>query len=163
MQNSWGLVKKDYEENLICKDLKGRLRFVKSLENKKYICIKLDGEIKPIHYQRVKKGKKTEESNTTNGLELIYILNAIKNYKGSSLNKNLFSYDPLLRFLAILDKRITPLMLEKIKDDIQKQPEWLQFFYKLRFDMEKVSYPKEVVEEVIDKKVDLQVPVEEVI
>lgn len=161
MHNSWGLIKKDYEENLICKDLKGRLRFVKSPENKKYICVKLDGEIKPIHYQRVKKGKKSEESNTTNGLELIYILNAIKDYKGSSLNKNLFSYDPLLRFLAILDKRITPLMLEKIKDDISIQPEWLKFFYKLRFDMEKVSYPKEIIEDVPKEIAESKIPVEE--
>ena len=55
--------------------------------------------------------------------------------------RNLLNSDNMLvRMLAILDRRIGKRTLEKIKQNTEELPEWLQFFYKLRFDNEDLQH-----------------------
>lgn len=39
---------------------------------------------------------------------------------------------------AILDRRIGKRTLMKIEEHVGKQPEWLQFFYQLRLEAERI-------------------------
>ncbi|UPA29124.1 hypothetical protein L0P85_10945 [Terrisporobacter glycolicus] len=45
---------------------------------------------------------------------------------------------------AIMDRRIGKRTLRKLADQVDIQPEWLQFFYKLRLDSEK-KYSSEII------------------
>jgi len=46
------------------------------------------------------------------------------------------SNNPIVRMFAILDRRIGKRTLEKLKDTLAEQPEWLKQFYILRFEAE---------------------------
>jgi len=57
---------------------------------------------------------------------------AFYEYHNSSIDKSLESLDPLVRLFAIVDRRVGKRRLEKIQQEVEKQPEWLQAFFKLR-------------------------------
>ncbi len=42
--------------------------------------------------------------------------------------------DPVVSMFAILDRRIGKRTLKKIAETVNEQPEWLQYFYRLRLD-----------------------------
>jgi len=42
----------------------------------------------------------------------------------------------MVRLLAVLDRRVGKRTLEKLKDEVDKQPEWLKKFYLLRLEAE---------------------------
>jgi|GEM_PF-5307855 len=57
---------------------------------------------------------------------------ALETFLSSPIQESLQSPNPLIRLLAILDRRTGKRTLEKMKDSIDKEPNWLQYFYKLR-------------------------------
>ncbi|MDO5516054.1 MAG: hypothetical protein Q4F66_00770 [Clostridium sp.] len=63
---------------------------------------------------------------------------ALENYRNSSIQDSINSENPLVRMFAVMDRRIGKRTLERIKDEILKQPEWLQYFYKLRIEAENI-------------------------
>ena len=48
------------------------------------------------------------------------------------------SEDGLVRMFAILDRRVGKRTLIKLAANVEKEPEWLQKFYRLRFDVESI-------------------------
>ena len=50
------------------------------------------------------------------------------------------SEDPLVRLLAILDKRVGKRKLQKLIPTISSQPEWLREFYYIRMESENISH-----------------------
>lgn len=64
---------------------------------------------------------------------------AVKSFLNSSIEESLNSENPLIRLLAIVDRRVGKRTLVKLKDSISQQPEWLQYFYKLRFQAESID------------------------
>ena len=62
--------------------------------------------------------------------------NALKAYRNSDIQSSIRSSDPLVRMLAVLDRRLGKRSLERLKDEISSQPEWLRIFYELRLDSE---------------------------
>lgn len=64
---------------------------------------------------------------------------ALEEYRNQPIQDSINSYDPLVRMFAILDRRVGKRTLEKQKNNIELQPEWLKQFYKLRLDAEKIS------------------------
>lgn len=63
---------------------------------------------------------------------------ALEKYRNQSVEESIFSPDPIVRMFAVLDRRIGKRTLEKQKNNINLQPEWLQQFYKLRIEAERV-------------------------
>lgn len=63
---------------------------------------------------------------------------ALALYRNADIHESIFSSNPLVRMFAILDRRIGKQTLEKIKLDLENQSQWLQFFYKLRFDADQI-------------------------
>jgi hypothetical protein len=61
---------------------------------------------------------------------------ALEKYRHQDIGKSICSENPLVRMLAILDRRIGKRTLVKAKDTIEEQPLWLRRFYQLRFDAE---------------------------
>lgn len=63
---------------------------------------------------------------------------ALETYRNSDIHESIRSENPLVRMFAVLDRRIGKRTLEKIKDTVKDQPEWLQRFYSLRLSAEKI-------------------------
>ena len=61
---------------------------------------------------------------------------ALEIYRNAPIGESLASPEPLVRMLAILDRRVGRRTLEKQKDRLAEQPPWLQFFYRLRLEAE---------------------------
>lgn len=57
-------------------------------------------------------------------------------YKNSDIKQSICSPDPLVRMFAIMDRRIGKRSLMKKISEVDNQPKWLQFFYRLRLESE---------------------------
>lgn len=57
---------------------------------------------------------------------------ALGMYRNQDIQSSLVSENPIVRMFAVLDRRIGKRTLKKLKDKIHFQPEWLQYFYRLR-------------------------------
>ena len=64
--------------------------------------------------------------------------NALELYRNHNIKESIFADNPIIRMFAILDRRIGKRTLQKIKDTVLEQPEWLQIFYLLRLNAEKI-------------------------
>jgi len=60
-------------------------------------------------------------------------------YHNSSIDESLQSLYPLVRLLAILDKRVGKRRLQKLVSEVEAQPEWLQPFYQLRMEADGIT------------------------
>jgi len=63
---------------------------------------------------------------------------ALDEFLSHSISDFLKSDDWLVRMLAILDRRAGKRTLGKIKPSINNLPEWLRYFYHLRFQSEDI-------------------------
>jgi hypothetical protein len=61
---------------------------------------------------------------------------ALDEFLVSGIEDSLYSQNPLIRLFAILDRRVGKRTLKKIRETVKDQPEWLQYFYKLRLQAE---------------------------
>lgn len=57
---------------------------------------------------------------------------ALEEYRNQDIRTSLRSPDPLVRMFAVLDRRVGKRTLETLRESIPDQPEWLQYFYRLR-------------------------------
>ena len=64
------------------------------------------------------------------------ITSAIHQYKNLAIEESINSYNPIIRMLAILDRRMGKRRLVNLIHQVKNQPEWLQFFYNLRLKTE---------------------------
>ena len=64
---------------------------------------------------------------------------ALEAYRNKDIQDSINSANPLVRMLAVLDRRIGKRTLVKICDTLNEQPEWLRQFYLLRIEAEKIS------------------------
>ena len=62
--------------------------------------------------------------------------NALENYRNRDIQESLRSNNPLIRMFAIFDRRVGKRTLIKLESELDKQPEWLQQMYLLRFKAE---------------------------
>ena len=68
---------------------------------------------------------------------------ALEEYRNQDIQDSIASRNPLVRMFAILDRRVGKRTLQKLKDTLQDQPEWLRQFYLLRLNAEKINPEKE--------------------
>lgn len=64
---------------------------------------------------------------------------ALDFYLSHSIDESICSTNPLVRLLAIFDRRIGKRTLLKLKDNVDAQPAWLKPFYQLRFEVENIN------------------------
>lgn len=57
---------------------------------------------------------------------------ALQEYKNNPIKDSLSSLNPIVRMFAILDRRVGKRTLQRLEHEMEKQPEWLRFFYHLR-------------------------------
>ncbi|PYF08423.1 SF0329 family protein [Ureibacillus chungkukjangi] len=70
---------------------------------------------------------------------------ALENYFNSSIEESLKSPDSLTKILCLLDRRVGKRTLRNIRESILGDHEIVQYFYKLRCEVEKISIAKEHV------------------
>lgn len=75
-------------------------------------------------------------------LEIGDITKAIRIYTQSPIRASLQHDSPLVRLLAILDYRVGKRTLLKVRDTLESQPQWLQFFYRLRLEAMGLAVPQ---------------------
>lgn len=75
-------------------------------------------------------------ANNKGDFEIYDITDAVAEYLESPIEKSLASENPIIRMLAVMDRRIGKRTVNKLKSEIDKQPEWLKFFYRLRIEAE---------------------------
>ena len=63
---------------------------------------------------------------------------ALAEYRQQSIAGSQLSDNPIVRMFAILDRRTGKRSLEKMKQTLSSQPEWLQKFYLLRMNAENI-------------------------
>ena len=161
----WTEVRKILEHDLICASLKGRVRYFTTRYRKAHdgygrVCILVDDKeiinmpftIEDKGYAEVYKRKKSgsaksyaelhkEVKKEYNDQGLYYPGDfgiALDEFLSNMISESLESDDWLVRMLAILDRRVGKRTLEKIKPSIVNLPEWLQYFYHLRFQSENI-------------------------
>ena len=64
--------------------------------------------------------------------------NALEEYRNQKIQVSIHSENTLVRMFAILDKRLGKRTLQKVRETITSQPDWLQSFYRIRFDSEHI-------------------------
>lgn len=89
------------------------------------------------NYENEKVEKYIDEIRLDEGIfDVWQFTDAVDEFLSLSIEENLNSTNPLIRLLAIMDRRVGKRRLIKIKDSILEQPIWLQYFYKLRIQSE---------------------------
>ncbi len=60
---------------------------------------------------------------------------ALEEYRNADIQKSIYSQNSIVKMFALFDKRVGKRTLEKIEDEMKKEPEWLQNIYFLRTDI----------------------------
>lgn len=165
---SWSGMRKYLEQEMLAESLRGRIRYgcttYKGMDDCKVFEICVDGkQVKRFSWETlntyfINNGYKqnsepygkteywaeywklldniplTERAEYTDG----EFCDALSEYRNGDIMKSIYSENPLIRMFAVLDRRIGKRTLLSIKEHIEEEPEWLQLFYKLRIDAEKI-------------------------
>ncbi len=68
---------------------------------------------------------------------------AAEEYCISPIGASLSSPQPLVRLLAVLDRRVGKRRLRRLQESLAAQPAWLRYFYRLRLESESLLPPGE--------------------
>ena len=164
---SWSAIRKILEQENICSSLKGRIQYFQTSyrhahDQTSRVAIRLDGkEVFQSDYfdwalKQYEALRELRESTDGQKHTIIALYeeadhlasskggipsfrNSFHNYHNNSIDESLTSHDAMVRLFAILDKRVGKRRLEKLLSEVEKQPEWLQVFYKLRLEAEGIS------------------------
>ena len=65
---------------------------------------------------------------------------ALTQYRSLNISEAIYADSPIIRMFAILDRRLGKRTLQKLAEEINMQPEWLQYFYRLRMNTENIDF-----------------------
>ena len=159
-EGSWSGMRKYLEKEMLAESLKGRVRYwcttYPGMDGCRVFEICIDDVYKKqfawdtLYADMLK--KKIDDSDITwssmrhyvdeNSVELrdVHICedfcDALADYRNQDIKVSIQSDNPIVRMFAILDRRVGKRTLEKLKDTLDEQPEWLKHFYLLRFEAE---------------------------
>lgn len=85
---------------------------------------------------RIIEDQVAEQMIRDNKMEIYHVTRAIEEYFQLDIQAALASSNEMVRLLAVLDRRVGKRTLERLKDEADYQPEWLQKFYMLRLEAE---------------------------
>ena len=158
-------MRKILEQENICASLKGRIQYLATRYRKAHdqegrVAIRLDGvEIfqscffdwqekrdEVVERKVISREQATSywdywdkihlETKNHGGFDQYGFYEAFHAYHNQSIETSFVSPDPVVRLFATLDKRVGKRRLEKLLPEIEKQPAWLQVFFKLRLEAE---------------------------
>ena len=163
MNKPWSKTRQMLEEDFLCDSLKGRVRYFTTRYRHAHdgtgrVCILVDDieklnipfeteyKISKEVYKRKDDSKSlknwydevTDEFHKNGIFEPWDFGNALDEYFENRIEQSLESDDLLVRLLAVLDRRTGRRTLEKLKFTVNDLPEWLQYFYNLRFENENI-------------------------
>ena len=77
-------------------------------------------------------------------------INAVTTYLKTDIAAALHSDNYLLRVFAYMDRRVGKRTLVKIKDKVEKLPDWVKQFYRIRCEADGIIFPhKQITDEAI--------------
>ncbi|MBQ8001702.1 MAG: hypothetical protein IJ298_11020 [Ruminococcus sp.] len=159
---SWSGMRKYLEQEMLAESLKGRVRYnctsYKNTDNCKIFEIFIDGNIsKQFSFETVNTyfiDMGYKEDSALTGLSGYWdgfftllqqypaterteytdeeFCETLETYRNQDIQESIQSDNPLVRMFAILDRRLGKRTLQKLKDKVNLQPEWLKQFYNLR-------------------------------
>ena len=164
----WAEIRKILEQDLLCDLLKGRVQYFTTRYRKAHddggrVCVLVDDKeiinmpfateylIYAEVHRRIESEPNCEKSISEHYNELEKEFSekgifepwdfgsALDEYLSSSIQDSLNSENRLVQMFAIMDRRVGKRTLEKIRLRITDSPEWLRFFYELRFECEGMS------------------------
>ena len=68
-------------------------------------------------------------------------IDSITIYLKTDIAISVYSDNYLLRVFAYIDRRVGKRTLVKIKDEVEKLPEWVKQFYKIRCEADGIAFP----------------------
>ncbi len=148
-EGSWKGMKKHLEQDMLCEKLRGRVSYHFEVYPKLSVgsgCfhVILDGlTIKKFgyYYSGAKLGWKLTfpdeipiaERDEYASREFAEALEA---YRNQPIADSIASKNPIQRMFAIVDRRVGKRTLDKLKDSVLSQPEWLRILYHARLEAE---------------------------
>jgi hypothetical protein len=146
MGQSFGKMRKLLEQEYLCDSLKGRITYFATTYPKlsdvhRRIAVRLDGkEILKADFIDWRRACSTEADDiailNAKGFDSTEFYQAFYIYQNQSIQLSLYSENPLVRMLAIFDRRVGKRSLLKVLLDINKQPDWLIPLYEIRLEAE---------------------------
>lgn len=148
---SWSNLRRILEEDRLCPVLRGRVqyfmtRYHDAHDDEGRLCIRVDGKEylnshSGNHYAWRSGGeyrrRTTDEQNQSGSFCYCQMISAIDAYMDElTIDEALSSDDPLIRLFAVLDRRIGKRRLPALAAAMKNEPEWLQYFYRLRLEAE---------------------------
>ena len=155
---SWSGMRKYLEQEMLAPSLQGRIRYGCKSHHFKSFEVYIDSELAKqfsweIAQKNVRENSALYDNNLYGNTELFgsfikipltlrteygedEFCDALKDYRQQTIQDSISSDNPIIRMFAILDRRLGKRTIEKLSDEIPKQPLWLQQFYKLRIDAE---------------------------
>lgn len=67
------------------------------------------------------------------------IMKSIEDFLQMNIDDAIQSDNLILKMLALLDRRIGKRRLQKMEEEMERQPDWLRFFYELRMEAEELG------------------------
>lgn len=159
-EGSWSGMRKYLEKEMLAESLKGRVRYgctaYKGMDSCRIFEICIDDNYKKqfswdtLYSDMLKKGSDDSSISWSSmrhyvddnpvSLRDVHICedfrNALADYRNQDIKVSFQSENPIVRMFAILDRRVGKRTLEKLKETLDEQPEWLKQFYILRFEAE---------------------------
>lgn len=161
---SWSGMRKYLEQEMLCEELKGRVRYhctkYPGMDGCGLFEVYLDDKlIKRFSWETVNnyfiengyKDTKEYFGKSEYWTDFMYLFekititerteyaddefaDALDFYRNNEISASLNSENPLHRMFAILDRRVGKRTLEKQKELIDSQPDWLKSFYRIRIE-----------------------------
>ena len=149
-EGSWKGMKKHLEQEMLCPELKGRIsyhyeKYPKFGGTSACFTLLLDVNVvkrfgfmyayaRLIDQGRLVSGQYFESIPQQERDEYAddEFSQALKKYRNQPIQESIQSNDPIVRMFAILDRRIGKRTLERLKENINDQPEWLRCLYCVR-------------------------------
>lgn len=147
--SSWSKIRKILEEDRLCPFLRGRVQYFMTHYHHAHdeygrFCVRVDGkEYVCSCFGDYWYGKRAEQREL--GIFPVWeVGEAINAYMDDlSVDEALASENLLVRMLAVLDRRVGKRRLPQLAAAMENEPEWLQFFYRLRLEAEGFSFKEE--------------------
>ena len=150
VEGSWKGMKKYLEQEMLCPELKGWISYHYEVYPKfgytsACFTLLLDGHVVKTFGLMYAYARLMNQGKLITGQYLWSIpqlerdeyedyefAQALKAYRNQPIQESLKSNDPIVRMFAILDRRVGKRTLERLKDSINDQPEWLRCLYCVR-------------------------------
>ncbi len=155
----WSSLKKKLETEYIAESLKGRISYFmtsyrsrSAIDLHNRVAIKLDGEevFKTNDTEFTKSWRKHHSEDNDNYPEIHlktfsdgcfeqgHFLKAAQKFDCQSIDESLDDENAIIRAISLLDRRVGKRRLVAMKDNILKEPVWIQTIYNIRVNAEKI-------------------------